>query len=114
MLVHKILLLLEKQEFWSLRGQNTARKIVHDCVVSFKNKPKVIDEGMLSLPTEHVTHRLPFNCVSTDFYGHFFITYKYQLKGTLHKYIIFDMFSHPCYPFRNRFRLNDKLFYCIF
>ncbi|GFS95025.1 uncharacterized protein TNCV_4413521 [Trichonephila clavipes] len=41
-----------RQRFWPLRGRSIARKIVHECVVCFKNKPIVANQLMGSLPRE--------------------------------------------------------------
>ncbi|GFU27558.1 integrase catalytic domain-containing protein [Trichonephila clavipes] len=46
------LLYCTRQRFWPLRGRSIARKIVHECVVYFKNKPIVANQLMGSLPRE--------------------------------------------------------------
>ncbi|GFV86569.1 integrase catalytic domain-containing protein [Trichonephila clavipes] len=74
-----------RQRFWSLRGRSIARKIVHECVVSFKNKPVVANQLMGSLPRERVNPSFPFLPTGIDYCGPFFIRYKHQRKGTYQK-----------------------------
>ncbi|GFV00539.1 integrase catalytic domain-containing protein [Trichonephila clavipes] len=79
------LLYLVRQEFWPLGGRNTARQIVQNCVVCFKNKPKNLEQIMGNLPRERITPSSPFTHVAIDFTGPFYIIYKGQRKGIYHK-----------------------------
>ncbi|GFW87487.1 integrase catalytic domain-containing protein [Trichonephila clavipes] len=76
------LLYCTRQRFWPLRGRSIARKIVHECVVCFKNKPIVANQLMGSLPRERVNPSFPFLHTGIDYCGPFFIRYKHQRKGT--------------------------------
>ncbi|GFU93068.1 uncharacterized protein TNCV_2900531 [Trichonephila clavipes] len=79
------LLYCTRQKFWPLRGRSIARKIVHECVVCFKNKPIVANQLMGSLPRERVNPSFPFLHTGIDYCGPFFIRYKHQRKGTYQK-----------------------------
>ncbi|GFW93396.1 integrase catalytic domain-containing protein [Trichonephila clavipes] len=79
------LLYLVRQEFWPLGGRNTARQIVQNCVVCFKNKPKNLEQIMGNLPRERIIPSPPFTHVGIDFTGPFYIKYKGQRKGIYHK-----------------------------
>ncbi|GFV18234.1 transposable element Tcb2 transposase [Trichonephila clavipes] len=79
------LLYLVRQEFWPLGGRNTARRIVQNCVVCFKNKPKNLEQIMGNLPRERITPSSPFTHVGIDFTGPLYIKYKGQQKGIYHK-----------------------------
>ncbi|GFV23770.1 integrase catalytic domain-containing protein [Trichonephila clavipes] len=79
------LLYCTRQRFWPLRGRSIARKIVHECVVCFKNKPIVANQLMGSLPRERVNPSFPFLHTGIDYCGPFFIRYKHQRKGTYQK-----------------------------
>ncbi|GFT32279.1 integrase catalytic domain-containing protein [Trichonephila clavipes] len=79
------LLYCTRQRFWPLRSRSIARKIVHECVVCFKNKPIVANQLMGSLPRESVNPSFPFLHTGIDYCGPFLIRYKHQRKGTYQK-----------------------------
>ncbi|GFX58384.1 integrase catalytic domain-containing protein [Trichonephila clavipes] len=79
------LLYCTRQRFWPLRGRSIARKIVHECVVCFKNKPIVANQRMGSLARERVNPSFPFLHTGIDYCGPFLIRYKHQRKGTYQK-----------------------------
>ncbi|GFX69882.1 uncharacterized protein TNCV_4392371 [Trichonephila clavipes] len=79
------LLYCTRQRFWPLCGRSIARKIVHECVVCFKNKTIVVNQLMGSLPRERVNPSFPFLHTGIDYCGPFFIRYKHQRKGTYQK-----------------------------
>ncbi|GFW35715.1 uncharacterized protein TNCV_4435641 [Trichonephila clavipes] len=79
------LLYCTRQRFWPLRGRSIARKIVHECVVCFKNKPIVANQLMGSLPRQRVNPSFPFLHTGIAYCGPFFIRYKHQRKGTYQK-----------------------------
>ncbi|GFU91091.1 uncharacterized protein TNCV_4924221 [Trichonephila clavipes] len=76
------LLYCTRQKFWPFRGRSIARKIVHECVVCFKNKPIVANQLMGSLPREKVNPSFPFLHTGIDYCRPFSIRYKHQRKGT--------------------------------
>ncbi|GFU11728.1 uncharacterized protein TNCV_2611211 [Trichonephila clavipes] len=76
------LLYCTRQRFWPLCGRSIVRKIGHECVVCFKNKPIVANQLMGSLPRERVNSSFPFLHTGIDYCGPFFIRYKHQRKGT--------------------------------
>ncbi|GFX62289.1 pro-Pol polyprotein [Trichonephila clavipes] len=79
------LLYLVRQKFWPLNGRNNCRRIIHECVNCFKNKPITMNQIMANLPRDRVTPNYPFNVTGVDFAGPFFIKFKNQRKGALNK-----------------------------
>ncbi|GFV45767.1 integrase catalytic domain-containing protein [Trichonephila clavipes] len=72
------LLYLVRQKFWPLNGRNNCRRIIHECVNCFKNKPITMNQIMANLPRDRVTPNYPFNVTGVDFAGPFFIKFKNQ------------------------------------
>lgn len=79
------LLSLVREKFWPLSARSTCRKVVHNCTICFKVKPVISSQLMGDLPRDRVTPDYPFNCAGVDFCGPFYIKYKNQRKGILHK-----------------------------
>ncbi|XP_055928116.1 uncharacterized protein LOC129959323 [Argiope bruennichi] len=79
------LLYLVRREYWPLSGRNTARKIIHDCVIWAKTKPRTVTQIMGNLPTNRVKPSYPFTHVGIDLCGPFYIKYKGQRKGIYQK-----------------------------
>ncbi|GFW08707.1 integrase catalytic domain-containing protein [Trichonephila clavipes] len=79
------LLYLVRQKFWPLNGRNNCRRIIHECVNCFKNKPITMNQIMANLPRDRVTANYPFNVTGVDFAGPFFIKFKNQRKGALNR-----------------------------
>ncbi|XP_035230675.1 uncharacterized protein LOC118202610 [Stegodyphus dumicola] len=75
-------------KYWPLGGRSTARKVVHECVECFKNKPIAATQIMGDLPSERVTPSSPFLNVGIDLCGPFEIKYKGQRKGTFQKFYV--------------------------
>ncbi|GFV83148.1 pro-Pol polyprotein [Trichonephila clavipes] len=61
------LLYLVRQKFWPLNGRNNCRRIIHECVNCFKNKPITMNQIMANLPRDRVTPNYPFNVTGVDF-----------------------------------------------
>ncbi|GFV18639.1 integrase catalytic domain-containing protein [Trichonephila clavipes] len=77
-----------REKFWPLNGRSLCRKVAHECLVCFKNRPLVTSQLMGNLPRDRVVPDYPFNCSGVDFCGPFMIRYKNQRKGILHKIYI--------------------------
>ncbi|GBN50878.1 hypothetical protein AVEN_270062-1 [Araneus ventricosus] len=75
------LLFQVRQKYWPIRGRNVCRKIVHNCVVCFKVKPKEYSQKMGNLPKERITPDKVFSSKGIDLCGPFLIKNKYQRKG---------------------------------
>ncbi|GBN71477.1 hypothetical protein AVEN_85918-1 [Araneus ventricosus] len=71
--------------YWPLNGKSTARMIVHNCVICYKNKPVIADQIMGNLPKERVTPISAFTNCGIDFCGPFLIKFKNQRKGIYSK-----------------------------
>ncbi|GFX42143.1 integrase catalytic domain-containing protein [Trichonephila clavipes] len=51
-----------REKFWPLNGRSLCRKVVHECLVCFKNRPLVTSQLMGNLPRDRVVPDYPFNC----------------------------------------------------
>ncbi|GBO10230.1 hypothetical protein AVEN_167601-1, partial [Araneus ventricosus] len=71
--------------YWPLNGKSTARMMVHNCVICYKNKPVIADQIMGNLPKERVTPTSAFTNCGIDFCGPFLIKFKNQRKGIYSK-----------------------------
>ncbi|XP_054713685.1 uncharacterized protein LOC129223143 [Uloborus diversus] len=58
-------------QFWPINGKSTARKVVHNCNVCFKNSPSSPLQLMGELPSERVNPVAPFVNSGVDFCGPF-------------------------------------------
>lgn len=69
-----------RQEFWIINGRNLCKKVVHTCVICFRNKPKMIHQIMGQLPTNRLTPGRPFDVIGIDYFGHVNIKYEIRTK----------------------------------
>ncbi|XP_071562311.1 uncharacterized protein [Temnothorax nylanderi] len=58
-----------REIYWPLKGKIIARKITHDCITCFRNKPKPLLQIMGQLPADRVTPTRPFFVIGVDFAG---------------------------------------------
>ncbi|GBN98193.1 hypothetical protein AVEN_154690-1 [Araneus ventricosus] len=56
-------------KYWPLGGRSIARKVVHECVECFKNKPVMANQIMGDLPPERITPSSPFQNPGLDLCG---------------------------------------------
>jgi hypothetical protein len=74
-----------RHQFWPINGRSLARKIVRECIICFKAKPRAVNQIMGTLPSERTTCSPPFNHVGVDFCGPLLIKDKSQRKNKLYK-----------------------------
>lgn len=70
-----LLLALLRQKFWILSARNLVRKIVHNCNICFKLKPRFTNPQMGDLPAIRVSQVKSFVHTAVDYAGSFFITH---------------------------------------
>ncbi|XP_024887380.1 uncharacterized protein LOC112464561 [Temnothorax curvispinosus] len=58
-----------REKYWPFKGKIIARKITHDCITCFRNKPKPLSQIMGQLPADRVTPTRPFFVIGVDFAG---------------------------------------------
>ncbi|XP_011171560.3 uncharacterized protein LOC105204206 [Solenopsis invicta] len=58
-----------REKYWPLGGRGIVRKIVHGCVICFRNKPKALSQIMGQLPADRVTPGRSFLVTGVDFAG---------------------------------------------
>ncbi|XP_053699358.1 uncharacterized protein LOC128746331 [Sabethes cyaneus] len=71
----QLLIASVREKFWPTAINSLAKRVIHECVSCFKNKPKVVDQLMADLPSERVTPSSPFLKVGVDYCGTFLISY---------------------------------------
>ncbi|XP_055527010.1 uncharacterized protein LOC129719642 [Wyeomyia smithii] len=64
-----------RERFWPTAIHSLARRIIHEYVDCFKNKPRILEQLMADLPPERVTPSSPFLKVGVDYCGPFMISY---------------------------------------
>ncbi|XP_058839416.1 uncharacterized protein LOC131694916 [Topomyia yanbarensis] len=62
-------------KFWPVNIHSLARKVIHDCIPCFRNKPKIAEQIMADLPSARVNPAPPFLKVGVDYCGPFQISY---------------------------------------
>lgn len=63
------LLYTMRMKYWPIHGRNLTRRVVHQCMNCFRNKPKPISQIMGQLPIERVNPGRPFETCGIDFGG---------------------------------------------
>lgn len=65
----QMLLASIRERFWPILGRNLAKKVVHECVVCFRAKPRVSNAIMGNLPRNRVSPSPPFHSTGVDYAG---------------------------------------------
>ncbi|XP_062708955.1 uncharacterized protein LOC134288362 [Aedes albopictus] len=62
-----------RAKFWPLRLRDVGRKVTHECVTCFRNRPSFAEQIMADLPPVRVSPALPFLNTGVDFCGPFYL-----------------------------------------
>ncbi|XP_018402066.1 PREDICTED: uncharacterized protein LOC108779199 [Cyphomyrmex costatus] len=62
-----------RERFWIIGGRNLAKKVIHECIKCFRNKPQQAQAIMGELPKSRVTVTAPFHVTGVDYGGPFLI-----------------------------------------
>lgn len=73
------------QEYWIIGHRNLVRKIVHNCIVCFKQKAAISRQLMGNLPSQRITPNRVFSQVGCDFAGPFLVRRHKGRGGTVEK-----------------------------
>lgn len=85
----QLLLTSLRQKYWPLRGRETVRKIVHNCITCFKTNPRGHQPLMGDLPTDRLQVCRPFTNTGTDLCGPVFLKSSTRKNATRTKaYIV--------------------------
>jgi hypothetical protein len=89
------LLAAVRQNYWPLGARNLVRRIVHQCVICFKAKPKTNQQVMGSLPSQRTSPTRPFYNCGVDYCGPVHIkSGNYKTSKLIKSYIaVFVCFS---------------------
>ncbi|XP_011707941.1 PREDICTED: uncharacterized protein LOC105462788 [Wasmannia auropunctata] len=69
----QLLLSSIREKLWVVGGRNLAKRIVHDCIRCFRNKPRQAQALMGELPKARVSISMPFHVTGVDYAGPFSI-----------------------------------------
>ncbi|XP_062534631.1 uncharacterized protein LOC134203797 [Armigeres subalbatus] len=81
----QLLIASVRERYWILSIRSLARRVIHDCVTCFRNKPSVQEQLMADLPAIRVTPAPPFLRVGVDYCGPFQVNYPFR-KRVMVKY----------------------------
>uniref|UniRef100_A0A023EZK8 Putative reverse transcriptase n=1 Tax=Triatoma infestans TaxID=30076 RepID=A0A023EZK8_TRIIF len=76
----QLLLSITRLEFWPLRGKDTSRSIVHNCMRCKRFNTRTIYPKMAVLPSHRVTPRRPFEVCGVDFCGPIYVKISRRTK----------------------------------
>ncbi|XP_011694053.1 PREDICTED: uncharacterized protein LOC105453629 [Wasmannia auropunctata] len=62
-----------REQFWIIGGRNLAKRVVHECVKCFRNRPQQAQATMGELPKSRVSVAQPFHATGVDYGGPFLI-----------------------------------------
>ena len=83
-----------RQRWWIINGRNLCRKIVSECIICVRTRPKLLNQIMGQLPKNRVNPSRPFENIGVDFCGPFMVTQRTKSKVQIKTYIaIFICFS---------------------
>jgi hypothetical protein len=84
-----------RQRFWPINGKNRVKKVVHECVICFKAKPRMSEHTIGDLPKDRFKCSRPFINTGVDYCGPFWIKEKkYRNRTKIKVYVsIFVCFS---------------------
>lgn len=58
-----------REHYWPIQGRNLSKKIIRECLICFRNKPKVVEQLMGNLPKSRITPCPPFFSTGIDYAG---------------------------------------------
>lgn len=88
------LLSILRDKFWIINARSVIRKVVHKCIMCYRNKPRLQEQLMGPLPQERVNASFPFATTGIDYCGPFLITQQIRGRGPIKAYLaIFICFT---------------------
>lgn len=83
----QLLLATSRQKYWIIGARSTARKVVQNCVICFRQRPRLIHQIMGQLPAARLSSARPFATTGVDYAGPFFIRPQPRAKVLLKVYV---------------------------
>lgn len=75
-------------KYWPIHGRSLVRKVVHQCLICFRNNPKPLQQIMGQIPDVRLTPGKPFQICGVDFGGPFTIKENFvRTQKTLKVYV---------------------------
>lgn len=81
------LLSITRQRYWIIGGRSLSRKIVHDCIICFKQKPRLMKQIMADIHIHRTIPSRAFKVVGVDFIGPFHIKPLVRSKVIIKVYV---------------------------
>lgn len=86
-----------RQKYWIIGGRNQAKTVVHNCMICFRSKPKLMNQIMGDLPADRVLANRAFDVVGVDYCGPFNIKPLVRSKTTRKSYVsLFTCLTTRC------------------
>lgn len=65
----QLLLNLLRQRYWIIGARSLAKRVVHNCIVCFRARPRMLEQFMAELPASRSTASRPFSITGVDYWG---------------------------------------------
>lgn len=65
----QLLLSLLRQRYWVIGARSLAKHVVHNCVVCFRARPRMLEQFMADLPASRTIASRPFSITGVDYWG---------------------------------------------
>lgn len=93
----QLMLSTSRQKYWVIGARSTSRRIVHECLICFRQRPQLMNQIMADLPRQRLFETRPFLRSGIDFAGPFFVRPYPRAKSTVKVYIcLFTCFVTRC------------------
>ncbi|XP_075157941.1 uncharacterized protein LOC142231207 [Haematobia irritans] len=85
---------LLRDQFWIVNSRDTIRRVIHQCIICYRCRPRIAEQIMGSLPKDRVEPTYPFAITGVDYCGPFHITPRLRGKNLIKVYVaVFICFS---------------------
>ncbi|XP_055631803.1 uncharacterized protein LOC129771794 [Toxorhynchites rutilus septentrionalis] len=90
----QLLLTILRLRYWITGARSLAKVVVHQCIICFKARPKLVEQFMGELPAARVTVNRPFSTTGVDYWGPITLRPPYRRAAPSKAYIaVFVCFS---------------------
>ncbi|XP_055632492.1 uncharacterized protein LOC129772973 [Toxorhynchites rutilus septentrionalis] len=90
----QLLLTILRLRYWITGARSLAKVVVHQCIICFKARPKLVEQFMGELPAARVTANRPFSTTGVDYWGPITLQPPYRRAAPSKAYIaVFVCFS---------------------
>ncbi|XP_053691613.1 uncharacterized protein LOC128740127 [Sabethes cyaneus] len=76
-----------RQKYWIIGGRNLVRRVYHQCIKCFRQKPVLIQQATADLPKSRVVPSRPFSVSGVDYCGPVYLKSPIRRRGPTKAYI---------------------------